>query len=72
MHRTNTGTFNHWRSWKIAESTSTYVLLASGWVRQLLVVLEKESLAVLRVAERSRFAKRWGDVPEITRQELLG
>ena len=63
---------DHWRRWKIAETERAYILLAVGLVRQLLIVLDKESLEVLRAAEGHRLLGSWQELPEVEQQELLG
>ena len=36
-----------------------YVLTAHGWLKRLLVVVDKESLELKYVATGSRFLRRW-------------
>ena len=41
-------------------------------MRQLVIVLEKESLEVLRAAEGHRLFGTWQELPQVEQQELLG
>ena len=52
-------TLDHWRHWRIAETARVYVLIASGWLRRLLVVVDKDSLELKTLATGSRLLKRW-------------
>ncbi|GAG40541.1 unnamed protein product, partial [marine sediment metagenome] len=63
---------DHWRRWKIAETERAYILLAVGLLRQLLIVLDKETLDVLRAAEGQRLLGSWQELPQVEQQELLG
>jgi len=63
---------DHWPRWQIAETATCYVLIASAWVQRLLVVLDKETLAVARVAEGTRFSGNWSEVTKEQRQEYVG
>ncbi len=62
---------DRWRYWTIAETATVYILVATGVTRRLLVVLNKESLEVLRVARRGRFAQTWSDVTPGESDNLL-
>jgi hypothetical protein len=48
-----------WRSWKLSETSSVYVLTASAWLKQLLIVADKESLEVKLVATGNRITGGW-------------
>jgi len=63
---------DRWNRWKIAETDTVYVLVASAFLRRLLVVIDKESLEPFRVATGSRLGSRWSDVPPVEHEELLG
>jgi hypothetical protein len=60
-----------WRSWKLSETAETYIARGSGLFRQVLVVVDKASLDVLWVAQRSRLAGAWTPPPEAIRDEML-
>ncbi len=47
-----------WHNWRISETATVYVLTA-GRLKRLLVVLDKESLELKRLATASRFLPRW-------------
>ncbi len=60
-----------WRKWKLSETADAYIALASGLFRQLLIVVDKQSLDVLWLAQRSRLGGAWTPPPEAIREELL-
>lgn len=62
---------DRWRHWKIAETGAVYILLAQGWMRQLLVVVDKSSLELRRVATGSRFGQHWHVAPPAEHENLL-
>lgn len=53
---------DRWRSWRISETETVYVLLASGWLRRLLVVVDKHSLDLKLLATGSRLVGGWREV----------
>ncbi len=62
---------DRWRSWRIAETLTAYVLTAGALLRRLLVVVDKETMEVLRLGVGTRFLPNWSDVPESQRSEYL-
>ena len=62
---------DRWRKWRIAETSTSYVLVAAAFIKRLLVVVNKESLEVLRLATRNRFSSHWDEPPPTERQEYL-
>lgn len=50
---------DRWGGWRIAETAKVYILTATGWLKQLLVVLDKESLEIRVLATATRFASGW-------------
>ena len=62
---------DRWGKWRLAETSSIYVLTAGKLIRRLLVVLDRDSLEVRRLASGSRFSKRWDECPDVDRDELL-
>jgi hypothetical protein len=50
---------DRWGNWRISETPAVYVLTASAWLKRLLLVIDKESLELRRVAQSGRFAGRW-------------
>ena len=60
-----------WRKWKLSETADCYVASASGLLRQLLIVADKETLEVRWLAQRSRLGGSWTAPPDAIRHELL-
>ena len=63
---------DHWPRWQLAETASVYVLTARSLLRRLLLVLDKESLEALRVAEGFRLTRHWPEIPPSQWDEFLG
>ena len=63
---------DRWPRWRISETERMYVLLAASWLRQLLLVVEKESLAVAHVAISGRLLTNWSELPSAEQESLLG
>jgi hypothetical protein len=63
---------NRWSHWRIAETATAYILTSAYFFYRLLLVIDKESLAIWRMAEGPRLAGRWTDVPEDQWPEYLG
>ncbi len=47
---------DRWRSWRLAETATVYILTAHGWLKRVLLVVDKESLELRVVAEGNRLA----------------
>lgn len=62
---------DRWRKWRLAETSSVYVMIASALMKRLLVVVDRDSLEVRRLANSSRFSQRWAEAAEVDRDELL-
>jgi len=62
---------DRWSRWRIAETDTSYILAATSLFRSLLLVLDKESLDATHLAESSRFARRWSQVPSDRWPEYL-
>lgn len=60
---------DRWRRWRMAETSTVYVLIATSLYRRLLLVVDKDSLEVQRVAVGSRFTSRWVDAPVLVQDE---
>jgi hypothetical protein len=60
-----------WRRWFMSETAEVYVLNASGLAKRLLLVLNKDSLEVLRLAKRGAFSANWIDLDDNERAALL-
>lgn len=63
---------DRWPHWQLAETASVYVLTARYLLRRLLLVLDKESLEVMRVAEGFRLTRQWPEIPPAQWDEFLG
>jgi hypothetical protein len=62
---------DRWKRWQLAETETAYIAQASSLMRQLLAVVEKDTLAIRRLAQRSRLSKAWVDVDDASRVDLL-
>ena len=50
---------DRWRRWRMSETSRVYVLVATGWLKRLLVVVDKETLELRHIATGSRLSHRW-------------
>ncbi|MBN2475405.1 MAG: hypothetical protein JXB62_12410 [Pirellulales bacterium] len=50
---------DRWRNWRISETAKVYVLMATGWLRRLLVVVDKDSLDLKLLATGGRLFSGW-------------
>ncbi len=62
---------DRWNNWQLAETATIYVAQAAGLLKRLLVVINKETLAVERLATSPRLSATWVDVPDEARAEFL-
>lgn len=62
---------DRWKQWQLAETETAYIAQASRLWKQLLVVIDKESLAIRRLAGRNRLSSTWIDVKDAARDDLL-
>jgi hypothetical protein len=63
---------DRWSRWRLAETESTYVLTTHNWVRQVLLVVHKETLSVLYAAVAGRIYSPWQEMSQLQRDDLLG
>jgi hypothetical protein len=63
---------DRWRRWSLAEAHSTYVLSARSSVRQVLLVLHKDTLTTLYAAVAGRIWSPWQEMTQLQRDDLLG
>jgi hypothetical protein len=61
-----------WSRWRMGETSRVYVLMATSLLRRLLIVIDKESFEVIRLAEGSRLSRNWMGVPRQQWPEYLG
>jgi hypothetical protein len=50
---------DRWRGWRLAETASVYILTARGWLRRLLLVVDKESLELKHMGQRHRLSAQF-------------
>jgi len=50
---------DRWRGWRIAETATAYILTARGWLKRLLLVVDKESLELKHVGEGHRLSTQF-------------
>jgi len=62
---------DRWSRWQLAETERVYVALATSLMKRLLAVVDKETLAVYRLATAPRLGSTWIDADEVTRGDLL-
>jgi hypothetical protein len=60
-----------WRRWQLAETERVYIVQARRMLRRLLVVVDKETLAIHHLATTSLFSSHWSPVTEGQRREIL-
>ena len=52
-------TLDRWRHWRLSETSRVYVLVATGWLKRLLVVVDKETLELRHMATGGRLSSHW-------------
>ena len=60
-----------WNRWQLAETAAVYIAQAGSLMTRLLVVVDKETLAVRRLATAGRLGSSWVDAHEQAHSELL-
>jgi hypothetical protein len=63
---------DRWNRWQLAETATIYIAQAAGLFKRLLLVVDKETLAVRRLATAGRMSAGWIDASEAEQAELLG
>ena len=53
---------DRWGHWRMAETATVYILVASGWLQRLLVTADKETLMIKRLATGNRLQSHWNVV----------
>ena len=53
---------DRWRAWRLAETTTVYILTARGWLKRVLLVMDKESLEMRLLAEGNRLSSSFNTV----------
>ena len=62
---------DRWNQWQLSETKNVYVAQASGWTKRLLVIVDKETLAVHHLASAGRFGATWSPLSGPARSEIL-
>jgi hypothetical protein len=62
---------DRWKQWRLAETQGVYIAEATSLLRRLLVVVDKESLAVHRLAAANRLSPTWIEASDAERADLL-
>ena len=60
------------RRWELSETADRYLLLNTGWLRQVQVVIDKDSLELRRVAIARRLLPRWESVEPERYAQVFG
>jgi hypothetical protein len=63
---------DRWRRWKISETATTYITVATSMLRRLLLVANKQTLEIRRIATGTIPFSAWNDCEDAQRDELLG
>ena len=50
---------DRWNNWQLAETQHVYIVRANSLLKRLLVVVDKETLAVRHLASASRISSNW-------------
>jgi hypothetical protein len=62
---------DRWKRWQLSETQNVYIAQADSLMKRLLVVVDKETLAVEHLATAGKLASGWATVAETARAELL-
>lgn len=62
---------DRWKHWQLAETQNVYIAQANGWTQRLLVVIDKESMAIHHLATAGKMSSTWTVVPESNQPEML-
>lgn len=62
---------DRWNRWQLSETEHVYIALALGMLKRLLVVVDKETLAVRHLATSGRLASSWTPVEGNSQAEFL-
>lgn len=61
-----------WKRWRMSETEDVYIIRLASVLKSLLLVVEKDTLAVRRIVKRGPFASRWAPLSEAEIQQTLG
>ena len=62
---------DRWSRWQLAETRTVYVAQAARLLKRLLLVVDKETLAVHRLATAGRIASTWIDASAAEQADIL-
>jgi len=62
---------DRWKRWQLAETQNVYIAQAESLMKRLLVVVDKETLAINHLAIAGRLASSWAPVEGAAQSELL-
>lgn len=62
----------HWGGWRLAETSAAYVMFGRRWLRRVLVVLDRDTLALKRAAGGGRLTSKWVPLEGPLLDEVLG
>jgi hypothetical protein len=62
---------DRWKHWQLAETQDVYIAEATSLLKRLLIVVDKETLAVHRLAVASRLSSTWIEASDAERADLL-
>ena len=62
---------DRWNNWQLSETKHVYIAQATGWTKRLLVVVDKETLAVHHLATAGRLGSAWAPASAAARSEIL-
>jgi hypothetical protein len=62
---------DRFRRWFLSETATVYIVCASRLLKRFLIVVDKETIEVLRLAKRGWLAKKWTDLESAERSDLL-
>jgi hypothetical protein len=62
---------DRWKHWQLAETQTVYIAEATSLLKRLLIVVDKETLTVHRLATASRLSQTWIEASDAERSDLL-
>ena len=62
---------DRWHRWRISETATVYILVAAGWFRKLLAVVDKDSLELKMLGTTNRLTTGWNVVEPSQHEHTL-
>ncbi len=62
---------DRWHRWRISETATVYILVAAGWFRKLLAVVDKDSLELKMLGTANRLTTGWNVVEPSQHEHTL-